>query len=128
MEKWSFLMEAGVGEAAKGYNLGSKSSRCRGARSIRGGNLVVVVVVVVTTVVCVAGPYENWPSVSSARVLLSLDTPTLSSISSPLAGLCPWVVSDSSCAPDVLFNTDLPLTARFMIDVALPQVSGTVNF
>ena len=56
MEKWSFRIEGGVGEAAKGYILGSKSSRCRGARSIRGGNLVVVVVVVVTTVVCVAGP------------------------------------------------------------------------
>ena len=57
--KHSFLIMVGVGEAAKGYCLGSISCRCFGGFSSKGGKLVVVVVVVVTTMVWVA---EIWPT------------------------------------------------------------------
>lgn len=49
--KHSFLIEYGVGEAAKGYSFGSRSYRCWGAFILSGGKLVVVVVVVTTVVV-----------------------------------------------------------------------------
>lgn len=61
MLKLNCFIACGVGEAAKGYCLGSRSRRWRGALRIKGGKEVVVVVVVVTTVVCVVGAYESWP-------------------------------------------------------------------
>lgn len=61
MLKLKSLIACGVGEAARGYCLGSRSRRWRGALRIKGGKDVVVVVVVVTTVVWVVGAYESWP-------------------------------------------------------------------
>lgn len=58
---FKFLKDAGVGEAARGYCLASRSFVARGGRIIRGGKEVVVVVVVVTTVVRVAGAKDNCP-------------------------------------------------------------------
>ena len=60
--KLTFLNRSGVGDAANGYNLGSRSFAALGGFIINGGKAVVVVVVVVTTVVCVAGAKENWPN------------------------------------------------------------------
>jgi len=56
-----FLNAAGVGDAASGYSLVSKSFVASGGRKMRGGKAVVVVVVVVTTVVRVVGAKENCP-------------------------------------------------------------------
>ena len=53
--KYSFFKALGVGNAAKGYSLGSRSERWRGGWNTSGGKEVVVVVVVVITVVCVVG-------------------------------------------------------------------------
>ena len=58
-----------MGDAANGYNLGSRSFTRRG-RIRNGGNWVVVVVVVVTTVVCVAGAKDSCPTVVPGKDVL----------------------------------------------------------
>ena len=68
------LIDGGVGDAARGYNFGSSSSRCLGAFITSGGKLVVVYLVVVTTVVWVTGTEDNCPRRNSEGCLILVCT------------------------------------------------------